>query len=146
MVFLGDSITDFWHLNEYFTGRDFINRGISGQVTSQMLGRFKEDVIDLHPRAVLMLAGTNDISRGTPLNVIESNLMMMAELARFNQIKVLIASVLAVGEQQVTRPTQTIQQLNSWIESYCTQTGRDVRRLLLEDACTLWNPATRPCR
>ncbi len=123
VVFLGDSITDFWHLNEYFTGRDFLNRGISGQVTSQMLGRFKEDVIDLHPRAVLILAGTNDIARGTPLNIIESNLLMMAELARANQIKVLIASVLPTGEQQVTRPTSTIQQLNSWIESYCTQSG-----------------------
>jgi lysophospholipase L1-like esterase len=123
VVFMGDSITDFWHLNEYFTGRDFLNRGISGQVTSQMLGRFKEDVIDLHPRAVLILAGTNDISRGTPLNVIESNLVMMAELARINQIKVLIASVLPTGEQQVTRPTHTIQQLNSWIETYCTQSG-----------------------
>ncbi len=123
VVFLGDSITDFWHLNEYFTGRDFVNRGISGQVTSQMLGRFKEDVIDLRPRAVLILAGTNDISRGTPISIIEDNLAMMGDLARFHQIKLMVASVLPVGEQQVTRPTQTIQQLNSWIESYCTQTG-----------------------
>ncbi len=123
VVFLGDSITDFWHLNEYFTGRDFLNRGISGQVTSQMLGRFKEDVIDLHPRAVLILAGTNDIARGTPLSIIESNLMMMAELGRLHQISVLLASVLPAGDQQTARPSSTIQQLNSWIESYCTQTG-----------------------
>lgn len=123
VVFMGDSITDFWHLNEYFTGRDFLNRGISGQITSQMLGRMKTDVIDLHPRAVLILAGTNDIARGTPIDIIEANLVLMAELARLHQIKVLIASVLPVTEAQTERPIHTIQQLNSWIEQYCKQTG-----------------------
>jgi lysophospholipase L1-like esterase len=123
VVFLGDSITDFWHLNEYFTGRDFVNRGISGQVTSQMLGRMKADVIDLHPRALFILAGTNDIARGTPLDIVENNLAMMAELARLHQIKVLIASVPPVSAQQTTRPTHTIQQLNAWVESYCMQSG-----------------------
>ncbi len=123
VVFMGDSITDFWRLNEYFTGRDYINRGISGQVTSQMLARFKADVIDLRPRAVLILAGTNDIARGTPLNIIENNLIMMAELARLHQIKVLIASVLPAGPQQTTRPVHIIQQLNNWIQQYCVETG-----------------------
>ncbi len=123
VVFMGDSITDFWHLNEYFTGRDFVNRGISGQITSQMLARMKTDVIDLHPRAVLILAGTNDIARGTPIDIIENNLILMAELAREHQIKVLIASVLPVSESQTERPIHTIQQLNSWIEQYCKQTG-----------------------
>ena len=64
MVFYGDSITDFWRLNEYFPDADFVNRGISGQVTGEMLGRFKADVIDLKPEAVLILAGTNDLARG----------------------------------------------------------------------------------
>ena len=64
VVFMGDSITDFWRLNEYFTGRDFVNRGISGQTTLQMLGRFMQDVVALKPKVVLILAGTNDIARG----------------------------------------------------------------------------------
>lgn len=123
VVFLGDSITDNWHLNEYFTGRDFINRGIAGQVTGQMLGRFKADVIDLRPRAVLILGGINDISRGTPLNIIESNLVTMAELARLHQIKVIFASVLPAGHQQTALPRETIQQLNSWTQNYCIQSG-----------------------
>ncbi len=123
VVFMGDSITDFWHLNEYFTGRDFINRGISGQVTGEMLGRFKADVIDLHPKAVLILGGTNDIARGTPLGAIENNLAMMAELGQIHQIKVLLASVLPAGPQQTTRPVHAIQQLNGWIQQYCAQTG-----------------------
>src|SRR5436309_1880660 len=70
VVFLGDSITDGWRLNEYFPDRDFVNRGISGQITSQMLGRMKPDVTDLHPAAVLILAGTNDLARQTPLTTI----------------------------------------------------------------------------
>jgi lysophospholipase L1-like esterase len=83
----------------------------------------KTDVIDLHPRALLILAGTNDIARGTPIDIIEDNLILMAELAREHQIKVLIASVLPVSEARTERPIQTIQQLNSWIEQYCKQTG-----------------------
>jgi acyl-CoA thioesterase-1 len=121
VVFMGDSITDFWHLNEYFTGRDFVNRGISGQVTSQMLGRMKADVLDLHPKAVMILGGTNDIARGTPLAVIENNLAMMTMLARSNNIKVLIASVLPVSAERSERPINAIQQLNVWIQNFCAQ-------------------------
>ena len=121
VVFMGDSITDFWHLNEYFTGRDFINRGISGQVTTQMLARMKQDVIDVHPRAVLILAGTNDIARGTPLAVIENNIASMTQLAKANSIKVLIASVLP--SQREDRPAATIQQLNVWLQTFCSQQG-----------------------
>jgi lysophospholipase L1-like esterase len=121
VVFLGDSITDFWHLNEYFTGRDFINRGISGQITSQMLGRMKADVLDLHPRAVLILAGTNDIARDTPLDIIENDLVMITDLAHAHSIKVLIASVLPAGPQQTMRPLQKIQQLNTWLQGYCAK-------------------------
>ncbi len=131
VVFFGDSITDFWHLNEYFTGRDFINRGISGQVTGEMLGRMKADVIDLHPNAMLLLAGTNDIGRGTPLKTIENNIAMIAELARAHQIRVLIASLLPVSdykksvnpqfERSKQRPPATIAELNRWIQNYCIQ-------------------------
>ena len=81
VVFLGDSITDLWRLNEYFPDRDFVNRGISGQIACQMLGRMKADVIDLHPAAVVILAGTNDLARGIPLTAIEDNYVMMADLA-----------------------------------------------------------------
>jgi len=88
-------------------------------VTIQMLGRMKADVIDLHPRAVLILAGINDISRGTPLSVIENNLWMMSQLARTNNIKVLIASVLPVTTQLPELPIPTIQQLNTWIQNLC---------------------------
>jgi lysophospholipase L1-like esterase len=133
VVFFGDSITDFWHLNEYFTGRDFINRGIGGQVTTELLGRFKSDVIDLHPQAVIILAGTNDISRGTPLSVIENNFVIMSELAKLHQIKLLIATVLPVSDYHMrenprfemtrTRPLQTIRELNHWIEAFCLQSG-----------------------
>ena len=81
VVFLGDSITDLWRLNEYFPDRDFVNRGISGQITGEMLARIKADVLDLHPEAMLILGGTNDLARGIPLTAIENNYWMMADLA-----------------------------------------------------------------
>ncbi len=131
VVFLGDSITDGWRLNEYFPDRDFVNRGISGQITGEMLGRMKADVIDLKPEAVLILAGTNDIARGVSLAAIESNLAMIAELAEYHKIKPLIASVLPVSdyhkdqnpafEMGRTHPPQTIRALNEWIRSFCRE-------------------------
>ncbi len=133
VVFLGDSITDGWRLNEYFPGRDFLNRGISGQITGEMLGRLKADVIDLRPTAMVVLAGTNDIARGVPLKTIQDNLQMMAELAKFHGIKVILASVLPVHdynkqhnpryERTPQRPPQTIVQLNDWIRAYCRRNG-----------------------
>lgn len=129
VVFLGDSITDFWHLNEYFTGRDFINRGISGQTTIQMLGRFLSDVVNLHPRAVLILAGTNDIGHGVELNAIEDDLTMMGDLAKGHGVKPLFASVLPASdyhkdvdpryERVKSHPSATIQTLNKWLQDYC---------------------------
>src|SRR5262249_9467187 len=98
VVFMGDSITDFWRLNEYFPDRDFVNRGISGQITGQMLGRFKSDILDLHPDAVLILAGTNDLARQISLVAIENNYLMMADLASAYKIKVIFASVLPVSD------------------------------------------------
>jgi len=131
VVFFGDSITDIWRLNEYFPGRDFVNRGISGQVTGEMLGRMKADVLDLHPAAMLVLAGTNDIARGTPLSTIENNLVMMADLADAYKVKPMFASVLPVSdyhkdqnprnEMTKTRPPATILELNRWIEGFCKQ-------------------------
>ena len=132
VVFLGDSITDGWRLNEYFSGeRDFVNRGISGQITGQMLGRMMADIIDLRPAVVLVLAGTNDIGRGIALEAVEDNLTMIAELAEANKITPLFASLLPVSDyhkdqnpnylQTVRRPPETIRALNTWIQEFCRQ-------------------------
>ena len=133
VVFLGDSITDFWRLNEYYTDSDFLNRGISGQITGQMLGRLKADVIDLHPAAVLILAGTNDLARQISLTAIENNYLMMADLATLYKIKVIFASVTPVSdyhknvnpgyEMTKTRPPVFIAALNDWIQKLCEQRG-----------------------
>ncbi len=91
VVFFGDSITDMWKLEDYFPGKPYINRGIGGQTTPQMLVRFRQDVIDLHPKVVLILAGTNDIAGNTgPMSLedIEANYSSMAELARAHNIRV----------------------------------------------------------
>ena len=120
IVFLGASIIERWRLNEYFTGRDYLNRGISGQVTGQMLGRTKADVLDLQPRAVIIHGGTNDIARGTPARTIQNNLAMIAELCHANGIIPILASILPVGESLRTeRPPATILQVNKWMQEYC---------------------------
>jgi lysophospholipase L1-like esterase len=131
VVFFGDSITDSWRLNEYFPDRDFVNRGISGQTTDQMLVRMMADVIALKPDAMLILAGTNDLYKGMPLSATKNNLSAIAELARVYRIKVLIASVLPVSdyhkdrnpafEMTRTHPPQTIIELNNWIRNYCRE-------------------------
>jgi lysophospholipase L1-like esterase len=131
IVFLGDSITDGWRLNEYFPNRDFVNRGINGQITAEMLDRMKADVIDLKPVAVLVLAGTNDIARGVPLSTVENNLTMIADLADHYKIKPLFASVLPISdyhkdvnpryEMTKLRPPATIIELNRWLEAFCKQ-------------------------
>jgi lysophospholipase L1-like esterase len=133
VVFMGDSITDFWRLNEYFPDRDFVNRGISGQVTGEMLGRFKADVIDLKPEAVVILAGTNDIARAVPLSTIENNFTMMSDLADKAKIKVIWASVLPISdyhkqqnpawEMSKIRPPSQIRSLNDWLRRFCAQRG-----------------------
>jgi lysophospholipase L1-like esterase len=133
VIFLGDSITDGWRLTEYFSGRDFVNRGISGQITGEMLGRMMADVIDLKPSAVLVLAGTNDIARGVPVSAIENNLAMIADLAAYHQIRPLFASILPVSDyhknvnpqyaRTVQRPPATILMLNAWLKKFCAQRG-----------------------
>src|SRR5277367_5089766 len=100
VVFLGDSITDYWKLPDYFPGKPYINRGIDGQTTPEMLVRFRQDVIELHPKVVVVLAGTNDIAGVTgPMRLedIEANYASLAELARAHDIKVIYSSVLPVN-------------------------------------------------
>jgi lysophospholipase L1-like esterase len=133
VVFFGDSITDIWRLNEYFPERDFINRGIGGQITSQLLGRMKADVLDLKPQAVLILVGTNDLALGVPLLTIEDGYTMLAELASAHGIKVIFGSVLPVSdyhkdvnrafEMTKVRPPVFIRALNDWLRTYCAQRG-----------------------
>jgi lysophospholipase L1-like esterase len=133
VVFLGDSITDAWRLNEYFTGRDFVNRGISGQTSQQMLGRFRQDVVALNPKAVVILGGTNDIAAGISVNQIEENMTMLGDLARVHNIKPVFASILPVSDYHKdvdpayavtsTRPLATIQAVNKWIQTYCQSQG-----------------------
>jgi lysophospholipase L1-like esterase len=128
VVFFGDSITDIWHLDEYFPGKPYINRGISGQTTPQMLIRFRQDVIDLHPKVVVILAGTNDIAGNTgPMRLedIEANYTSFADLARANGIRVVLSSVLPVHNytpQSVNmyagRSPAKILELNRWLKSY----------------------------
>jgi lysophospholipase L1-like esterase len=101
VLFMGDSITDFWKLAECFPGRPYVNRGISGQTTPQMLVRMYPDVIDLKPAAMVILAGINDISQNTgpaTAEMVEQNLMAMTELAQHHGIKVILCSILPVSD------------------------------------------------
>ena len=131
VVFFGDSITDIWHLNEYFPGKPYVNRGIGGQTTPQMLVRFRQDVIDLHPKVVVILAGTNDIAGNTgpmKLEDIEADYASLAELARANGIKVIYSSVLPIHNYTdrskdffAQRSPQKILALNAWLKTYCAK-------------------------
>lgn len=128
VVFFGDSITDIWHLDESFPGKPYVNRGIGGQTTSQMVVRFRQDVIDLHPKVVVILAGTNDIAGNSgPISNkdIESNLMDFAELAKLHNIHVVFASLLPVNNYTerskdffAQRPMDRILDLNNWLKEY----------------------------
>lgn len=130
VLFMGDSITDSWgrKYGKFFPGKPFINRGISGQTTPQMLIRFRPDVIALKPGVVVILAGTNDIAGNTgpsTLEAIEDNLMSMSELARANGIVVVLASLLPVCDyikpQTARRPPEKIVALNAWIKEYAAK-------------------------
>jgi len=133
VVFLGDSITDMWPLATAFPGKPYVNRGISGQTTSQMLVRFRADVIALAPTAVVILAGTNDIAGNTgPITVegIEANFATMVELARAHGIRVVLSSVLPVHNytamSEMTfplRPPDQIAALNKWLKEYAAASG-----------------------
>jgi lysophospholipase L1-like esterase len=133
VVFFGDSITDMWKLEEYFPGKPYINRGIGGQTTPQMLVRFRQDVIDLQPKVVVILAGTNDIAGNTgPMRLkdIEANYSSMAELARVHGIHVVFSSILPVHNYTpksqdffAQRSPEKILELNRWLKTYCAENG-----------------------
>ena len=146
VVFLGDSITDFWKLAESFPGKPFVNRGIGGQTTPQMLVRLFPDVIDLKPAAMVLLAGTNDIARNTgpaTAEMIEQNIMAITELAQLHGIKVILCSILPISDYPFLRqqnehppaapagpprlkmtdgrPPSDILTLNAWIKDYAAR-------------------------
>lgn len=135
VVFMGDSITDIWQNPEFggfFPGKPYVDRGISGQTTPQMLIRFRPDVVALLPKVVVILAGTNDLSGNTgpePISEIEDNLASMAQLARANKIRVVLASILPVSDYGHTRdgkplvmtdrrPPDKILEINAWLKKY----------------------------
>ncbi|MEP6916040.1 MAG: SGNH/GDSL hydrolase family protein, partial [Acidobacteriota bacterium] len=107
VVFMGDSITDNWRLAEFFPGKPYVNRGIGGQTTPQMLVRMYPDVIDLKPSVMVVLAGTNDIARNTgpaTLEMIEQNVMAMTELAQGHGIRVVLCSVTPISDYPALNP------------------------------------------
>jgi len=133
VVFMGDSITDIWQqprFGGFFPGKNYVDRGISAQTTSQMLLRMRPDVVALKPKAVVILAGTNDIAGNTgPMTDedIEGNIASMAELATANGIKVVLASITPVSAyhaapgtppQTTRRPVARIQKINDWMRAY----------------------------
>lgn len=126
VVFMGDSITEFWKPNDstFFSTNSFIDRGISGQTTPQMLLRFRQDVIDLKPSKVVILAGINDIAENTgPITVqqIMGNIISMTELAQANKIKVILCSVLPANAfywNPKLKPADKVIELNQRIKTY----------------------------
>jgi lysophospholipase L1-like esterase len=133
VVFFGDSITDIWPLQKYFPGKPYVNRGIGGQTTPQMLIRFRADVINLQPTVVVILAGTNDIAGNTgpmSLEEIEANYASLAELATAHHIRVVFSSVLPIHNYTphstnlfVQRSPEKIRELNRWLRDYCASNG-----------------------
>jgi lysophospholipase L1-like esterase len=148
VVFLGDSITDNWRLQEYFPGKPYVNRGIGGQTTPQLLVRTYPDVIELKPAAVIILAGTNDIAQNTGPEtpaMIEENLMAITELAQKHGIKVILCAITPISDyttipprrgapvapntppqkrrQSVNRPPADILKLNAWMKGYAASVG-----------------------
>lgn len=131
-VFMGNSITDNWaRMHEaYFAENNFVGRGISGQVTAQMLARFRSDVLNLHPKVVVIMAGTNDVARNqkyVPVEHIAGNIISMVELAVAHGIKPIILSILPankyVWRPEITDSTQQILQVNAMLESYAKLNG-----------------------
>lgn len=132
IVFMGDSITEEWGnlYPEFFSGNYYINRGIGGQTTPQMLIRFKPDAIDLKPYAIIILAGTNDIAGNTgpsTVRMITDNIFSMAELAIAYEIKVVLSSILPVYQypwvDDVLDPPSSIDSINSKIKEYVENKG-----------------------
>ncbi len=133
VVFMGNSITQGWApaFATQFAGKPYIGRGISGQTTPQMLVRFRQDVIALAPRVVVILAGTNDIAGNTgpsTLEMIQDNIASMSELAQANGIRVVLCSVLPVFDypwKPGLEPAPKIVTLNTWIRAYAQSHGAE---------------------
>ena len=129
VVFLGDSITEFWSLPDSFLGKPYVNRGISGQTTPQILLRFRQDVIALQPKVVVILAGTNDIAENTgptTLAAIEDNLTSIVDLAKRNGIRVVLSSLLPALQypwRPDLAPVEKIRALNDWMKDYAAKEG-----------------------
>jgi lysophospholipase L1-like esterase len=130
VVFMGDSITDGWgHGADFFPGKQYVNRGISGQTTPQMLVRFQQDVVHLKPATVVILAGTNDIAGNTGPStpaMIEDNFTSMADIAHQSGIKVVISSILpaiAYPWRPGIAPADEIRSLNDWLKDFCKRDG-----------------------
>ena len=140
VVFLGDSITDNWNnpgFGGFFPGKGYVNRGISGQTTPQMLLRFRADVLALKPAVVVLLAGTNDIAGNTGPMTLEAsadNIAMMCELARASGVHVVLSSVMPVSDyardasgaavnRTRQRPPEKIAALNAWLKDYAQREG-----------------------
>lgn len=138
VVFMGDSITDVWpqpRFGDFFVGKPYVGRGISGQTTPQMLLRFRPDVIGLKPRVVVILAGTNDIAGNTGDTTdqeIQGNIASMAELARAHDIRVVLASITPVSAyhtaagrvpQTSSRSMTRIRAINTWMQQYASAQG-----------------------
>ena len=127
VVFMGDSITEFWKYTDssFFADNPYIGRGISGQTTPQMLVRFRPDVIALKPSVVVILAGINDIAENTgpiTLETVFGNIVSMAQLARSNQIRIVLCSVLPANDfpwRQGLSPADKVIRLNTMIRSWC---------------------------
>lgn len=132
VVFLGDSITEGWRLPDYFPGKPYVNRGVDGETTIQMLIRFRRDVIDLRPAVVVILGGVNDISKtraAVSVEEIVGNYSSMAELARPHNIRVVFSSVMPISnytqnpEPFLQRSPTKILELNRWLKEYTSKTG-----------------------
>jgi len=138
VVFMGDSITEGWGQHgvpapagraEFFPGKPYVNRGVSGQTTPQMLVRFRQDVIQLKPRVVVILAGINDIAENTgktTLEAIEDNFASMSEIARANGIRVVLCSTMPASDfpwRPGLAPAPKVKALNAWLKDYAAKNG-----------------------
>jgi lysophospholipase L1-like esterase len=129
VVFMGDSITDNWGrlAGDFFPGKPYVNRGISGQTTPQMLDRFQQDVLHLHPAVVVILAGINDIAGNTgpeSLEVIEDNFRSMVALALSAHVRVVLSSVLPASSfpwRPGVAPAAEVKELNAWLENFARE-------------------------
>jgi lysophospholipase L1-like esterase len=133
VVFLGDSITDRWELARFFPGKAYVNRGIGSQVTAQMVLRFHQDVVDLHPAAVVILAGVNDVQgflQQDSETQIEQNYEAMADMADRHHIRIVFSSILPVNNYEAKadkvlaeRHPDELRALNAWLKRFCAARG-----------------------